>query len=72
MAEKTVSELISIVRAGGGLTVKAAEHTVDDLLPIARAASESGAYIRISGALHWKAKDLVRLAEIGQGHVSFD
>lgn len=72
MVEKTVSELISIVRAGGGLTVKAAEFTIDDLMPIVRAAAESGAYIRVTGALHWRAKDLVRLAEVGRGHVSFD
>lgn len=72
MPEKTVSELISIVRAGGGLTVRAAEHTIDDLLPIARAAADSGALVRISGALGWKAKDLVRLAQAGRGHISFD
>lgn len=72
MSEKNVSELMAIARAGGGLALSATHYTMDDLLPIARAAAESGAPLHIKDALDIRTTDLVRLATEGKGCVRFE
>ena len=72
MAEKNVSELMAIARAGGGLKLNALHYTIDDLLPIARAAAEARAPLCVVNALDIRTTDLVRLASEGKGCVSFE
>ena len=72
MPDKNVSELLNIVRAGGGVALDAEELAVDDVLPIARAAAESKVPVHVRGALVWRTHDLVEIAKAGQGHVIFE
>lgn len=72
MPEKNVSELLNIVRAGAGVTLRVEELTVDDVLPIARAAGESKVPVRLQGALKWRTHDLVQIAELGKGSIVFE
>ena len=72
MLEKNVSELLNIVRAGAGVTLRAEELTVDDVLPLARAAAQSQVPLRVLGALHWRTHDLVQIATSGKGRVIFE
>lgn len=67
MPEKNISELLNIVRAGAGITLRAEEVTVDDVLPLARAAASSKVPLRLIGALRWRTHDLVRLAQASEG-----
>ena len=72
MPDKNVSELINIVRAGAGVTLRAEELTVDDVLPIARAAGEAKVVVRVIGGLQWRTHDLVQIAKVGEGCVIFE
>jgi hypothetical protein len=72
MPEKNVSELLNIVRAGGGVTLNTEELTVDDVLPVVRAAGEAQVQVRLVGALQWRTHDLVQLAQAGKGRVIFE
>ena len=72
MSEKNVSELLNIIRAGAGVTLRASHFAVDDILPLARAAAEASVPLRVVGALDWRTHDLVEIARIGKGHVIFE
>ena len=72
MPDKNVSELINIVKAGAGVTLRTEELTVDDVLPIARAAGETKVIVRLIGGLQWRTHDLVQIAKVGQGCVIFE
>lgn len=69
---KNVSELLNIVRAGAGVTLEAEGLTADDVMPLARAASESNVTLCVRGALHWRTSDLVHIAKAGKGQVIFE
>ena len=47
---KNISELLNIVRAGAGVVLEAEGLTADDVLPLARAASESEVTLTVRGA----------------------
>jgi hypothetical protein len=49
---KNISELPNIVRAGAGVVLDAEGLTADDVLPLARAASEANVTLTVRGALH--------------------
>jgi antitoxin (DNA-binding transcriptional repressor) of toxin-antitoxin stability system len=72
MADKNVSELLNIVRAGAGVTLTAENLTVDDVMPVARAAGEANVPLRVRGALQWRTHDLVQIAKAGNGQVIFE
>ena len=49
---KNTSELLNIVGAGAGVVLDAEGLTADDVLPLARAASEANVTLTVRGALH--------------------
>lgn len=69
---KNISELLNIVRAGAGVTLDAEGLSVDDVLPLARAAAQASVPLRVRGALHWRTHDLVTIAKAGTGQVIFE
>jgi hypothetical protein len=71
MADKNVSELLNIVRAGAGVTMEAIHFSVDDILPVASACGEAGVPLRVHGAMDWRTKDLIVIAKAGKGQVVF-
>jgi antitoxin (DNA-binding transcriptional repressor) of toxin-antitoxin stability system len=52
MAEKNVSELLNIVRAGAVVTLEAHGLTADDILPVAAATAKADVPLKVRGALH--------------------
>ncbi len=69
---KNISELLNIVRAGAGVVLEAEGLTADDVLPLARAASEAKVTLTVRGALHWRTHDLVTIAKAGGGQVVYE
>ena len=71
MAEKNVSELLNIVRAGAGVTMEATHFCLDDILPVASACGQAGVPLHVHGAMEWRTKDLIAIAKAGKGQVVF-
>ncbi len=69
---KNISELLNIVRAGAGVVLESEGLTADDVLPLARAASEANVTLTVRGALHWRTHDLVTIAKAGGGRVIYE
>ena len=67
---RTVSELIEIAAAGGGLDLRAPGKSVLELIQIAAAASRSGARVIIS-PVGKSTAELVQIAAAGKGCVLF-
>jgi hypothetical protein len=64
---KSTDDCIRIVNAGGGLDLSKASKSTDDLIRIARTASEKGATIWVPGSK--SVDDLIRIANAGKGCV---
>ena len=71
MADKNVSELLNIVRAGAGVTMEAVHFTVDDVMPVAQECAEQGVTLYVHGAMGWRTQDLINIAKAGKGRVRF-
>ncbi len=71
MSDKNVSELLNIVHAGAGVTMEAVHFTADDVMPVARACGEQKVHLFVQGAMGWRTKDLIDIAEAGKGQVVF-
>lgn len=69
MSDKNVSELLNIVQAGGGLSLRAEHYSVDDILPLAKACGDARVHLEIHGALDWRTSDLIQIAKNGKGMV---
>lgn len=69
---RTTSDLIQIVRAGGGITMDAGLRTTSDLIQIARAANLSGAKVVFRKMSLRTVADLIQIARAGNGNVTFE
>ena len=69
---RTTSDLIQIVRAGGGISVDAKLRTTSDLIQIARAAQMSRVNVIFRGMSLRMTADLIQIARAGNGHVTFE
>lgn len=71
---RTVDDLVSIALAGGGLTLNAADLTVDAMIRIATAASGGThtAQIHIHNTGHLSTADMEDIGRVGRGCVIFD
>ena len=69
---RPTEDLVRIAEAGGGLTIDASMREIEDLIKIARAARESGGRIHITNIRMWKTDELVQVASVGRGCVSFE
>jgi hypothetical protein len=67
----STDDLTRIARAGGGFVTKAGHRSVDDLVRIARTASETRATITLLNLNHLSTDDLVIIARAGAGCVAF-
>ena len=65
-------DYVQIVQAGGCLVINARRLSVDELESIARAATGRGVHITLHGVDRRANDELVRVAEAGQGAVTFD
>ena len=70
--KKSVYDLQSIARAGGGLILNAKDYSTHDLQGIARAAEDTKARIHIKDASTKSTYDLQSIARAGKGCVSFE
>ena len=68
----SISDLITIVRKGGGINIDATKITVSDLIVIARKANGSGATIYIRNAAALSSDDLKVIASKAGGKVIFE
>lgn len=68
---KTADEIVRMVTTGGSVIVDASQPT-EDLLRIAGAAERRGGKIIIRGAHRKPTDELVRIASVGKGNVTFD
>lgn len=68
---KTSSELSSIARAGGGISVEAANYTASELSSIARALT-TGAQLIVRGASVKTSAELESIARAARGQVLFE
>lgn len=68
----SVSELVQIANAGGGVPMSAKMKSVDELVRIASAASGSGARINLRDLKSKSVADLVRIASAGKCNVVFN
>jgi hypothetical protein len=69
---RPTEDLVRIAEAGGGLTIDASMREIEDLIRIAEAARKSGGRVHITNTRMWKTDELVQVASVGQGCVSFD
>lgn len=68
---KSTTDLCSIMRAGGGVTVSATKSTTD-LCSIARAGKDSGAKLVVTGAGSKSTTDLCSIGRANPGNVLFE
>jgi hypothetical protein len=71
MKRRQTIELVRIAAAGGGFRLDAKIRTIDELVQIAAAASNSGARLEFQGMQTRTTDELVRIAAAGRGAVVF-
>ena len=69
---KTVDELLTIAKAGGGFRLDCSLKSTDELCQIASAAHASGAAVIMFGINLKTTEELVKIAQASQGAVIFE
>jgi hypothetical protein len=70
--ERSIGELVRIAGFGGGFTLDARKYNLEQVIRVLNAAADSGARIHIANAGDMTTDQLVRLAGLGKGCVTFD
>lgn len=71
MEYRSILDLVTIARAGGGLDFNAGFMSTVDLVQIARAAAMGKATLVLRGMAHRPITDLVAIARAGDGRVIY-
>jgi hypothetical protein len=69
---KTTTDLQSIVRLGGGISIDASTKTTTDIQSLARLAKDSGASLIVRNAGAKTTTDLQSIARLAPGKVIFE
>jgi hypothetical protein len=65
-------DLVRIARAGGGFRLNASARKTEDLILIASAAKNGECNVVLIGMNARISEDIVKIAEAGRGHISFE
>jgi len=65
-------DLVRIARAGGGFRLNASTRKTEDLILIAGAAKIGGCNVVMIGMNARISEDIIKIAEAGMGHISFE
>ncbi len=69
---RTLDEILKIISAGAEVTISAKEYSVEHLVRVAAAAKKHEIKVHITGTNLEPIQNLLRIAEAGNGFVSFE